>query len=95
MPKTKTTLLILLGLLALLGAAIAALASFGDAAVVASTAGIYHVLEGAGAQDNIALRDGLYEVVLRLKAPWSIVQYTGFAVLFVAAAAIVSVWRSR
>jgi hypothetical protein len=93
MRQTRTLLLVLLALLAMLGASLIVLANFGDASVVASTGGIYSALETAGAQDNISLRNELYAIVLRLKNPWSTVQLSGVIVLLLALGALTTVWR--
>lgn len=93
MPQTRTLLLVLLTLLAVLGAGFIVLAHIGDASVVASTGGVYGALETAGAQDNVSLRNDLYTVVLRLKGPWATVQLGGVIVLFVALVALVTTWR--
>jgi len=95
MRKTKTVLLVLLTLLALLGAVFIVLANIGDASVVAATGGVYGALESAGVQDNVALRDGLYATVLRLKEPWAAVNLTGFIALLLSVVAVLIVWRKR
>lgn len=94
MRRTRTLLLYLLTLLAILGAGLIVLANIGDASVVASTGGVYGALETAGAQDDISLRDDLYAVVLRLKGPWATVQLGGIIVLSLALAALTTVWRN-
>ena len=93
MRQTRTLLLALLALLAILGAGFIVLASIGDASVVASTGGVYGALETAGAQDNVSLRNDLYAVVLRLKGPWATVQLGGVIVLFLALVALATTWR--
>ncbi len=50
MRDVRFLLLVLLGLIACMGAGIIVLAGFGDAGVVASTAGVHHALEVAGQQ---------------------------------------------
>lgn len=94
MRRTRTLLLVLLVLLAILGAGLIELANIGDASVVASTGGVYGALETAGAQENVSLRNDLYEIVLRLKGPWAAVQLTGLSVLLVALVALTAVWRT-
>ncbi len=93
MRQTRTLLLALLALLAVLGAGFIVLANIGDASVVASTGGVYGALETAGAQDNVSLRNDLYAVVLRLKGPWATVQLGGIIVLFLALVALATTWR--
>ena len=93
MRQTRTLLLALLALLAILGAGFIVLANIGDASVVASTGGVYGALETAGAQDNVSLRNDLYAVVLRLKGPWATVQLGGVIVLFLALVALATTWR--
>ncbi len=93
MRQTRTLLLVLLALLAVLGAGFIVLANIGDASVVASTGGVYGALETAGAQDNVSLRNDLYAVVLRLKGPWATVQLGGIIVLFLALVALATTWR--
>ena len=93
MRQTRTLLLVLLALLAVLGAGFIVLANIGDASVVASTGGVYGALETAGAQDNASLRNDLYAVVLRLKGPWATVQLGGIIVLFLALVALATTWR--
>ena len=44
-------------------------------------------------QDNVTLRDDLYEIVLRLKGPWAAVQLTGASVLLLALVGLIAVWR--
>lgn len=95
MRKTKPVLLVLLTLLALLGAGLIVLASFGDASVVAATGGVYGALESAGAQDNVVLRNDLYATVLRLKEPWASVNLSGAIVLLLSVVALLIVWRKR
>ena len=95
MRKTKTVLLVLLTLLALLGAVFIVLANIGDASVVAATGGVYGALESAGVQDNVALRDDLYATVLRLKEPWAAVNLAGFIALLLSVVAVLIVWRKR
>lgn len=93
MGPVRTPLLILLGLLACAGMALIVLAGVGDAAVTASTGGVYGALQTAGAADNIALRNDLYAVVLRLKGPWALVNLSGVLVLVLALAGVAMVWR--
>ena len=93
MRQTRTLLLVLLALLATLGAGLIVLTNIGDASVVASTGCVYGALETAGVQDNVTLRDDLYEIVLRLKGPWAAVQLTGASVLLLALVALIAVWR--
>jgi uncharacterized membrane protein HdeD (DUF308 family) len=94
MRQTRTLLLVLLALLAILGAGLIVLANIGDASVVASSGGVYGALENAGAQDNVSLRDDLYTIVLRLKGPWVTVQLMGVIVLLLALVALTTVWRA-
>lgn len=83
----------LFGLVILLGAAIAILGSFGSASVVASTGGVYAVIEARGlAEDQGLLRD-LYDVVLRQRAPWAAAQALGLAVLGTGLVGMILVWR--
>ncbi len=95
MHQTKTLLLVLLTLLAILGAGFIALANIGDASVVATTGGVYGALESAGAQDNVSLRNDLYATVLRLKGPWASVQVGGVIVLLLSLVALVITLRKR
>jgi hypothetical protein len=94
MRQTRTLLLIVLALLAALGVGLVLLASIGDASVVASTGGVYGALEAAGAQDNLSLRNDLYDVVLRLKGPWAIVQMAGMITAALALVALATVSRT-
>lgn len=87
-------MLVLLALLAILGAGLIVLANIGDASVVASTGGVYGALESAGAQDNASLRNDLYAIVLRLMGPWVTVQLMGVIVLLLALVALTTVWRA-
>ena len=82
-------------LLALLGAGLIVLASFGDASVVAATGSVYGALGSAGAQDNVALRNDLYATVLRLREPWAAVNSSGVIALLLSVGALVIVWRKR
>lgn len=93
MRKSTTVLLVLLTLLSIMGAGLIALASIGDASVVAATGGIYGALESAGAQDNIALRNELYSTVLRLKGLWGVAHLVGIIVLVLSLAALGLLWR--
>ena len=93
MRKSTTVLLVLLTLLSIMGAGLIALASIGDASVVATTGGVYSALESAGAQDNIALRNDLYSIVLRLKGLWGVVHLVGIIVLVLSLAALGLLWR--
>jgi uncharacterized membrane protein HdeD (DUF308 family) len=95
MRKTKPVLLVLLTVLALLGAGLIVLASIGDASVVAATGGVYGALKSAGAQDNVALRNDLYATVLRLKEPWASVNLSGVIALLLSVVALVILWRKR
>lgn len=94
MRQTRTLLLVLLALLATLGVVLIVLTNVGDASVVASTGSVYGALETAGVQNNVALRNDLYEIVLRLKGPWATVQLTGVSVLLLALVALTAVWRT-
>jgi uncharacterized membrane protein HdeD (DUF308 family) len=95
MRETKPVLLVVLTLLALLGAGFIVLANIGDASVVAATGGVYSALESAGAQDNVALRNDLYATVSRLKEPWAAVNLSGVITLLLSVVALVVVWRKR
>ena len=95
MRKSKTVLLVLLTLLAILGAAFIALASIGDASVVAATGGVYSALVSADAQDNVTLRDDLYSTVLHLKGPWGGVSLGGSFVLLISLIALALLWRKH
>ena len=95
MREAKPVLLVVLTLLALLGAGFIALANIGDASVVAATGGVYGALESAGAQDNVALRDDLYATVLRLREPWAAVNMSGVITLLLSVVALVIVSRNR
>lgn len=95
MRESTTLLLILLTLLSILGAGFIALASIGDASVVAATGGIFGALESAGAQEDVSLRDDLYATVLHLKGPWAVVNLGGVIVLALSLVAIVLVVRNR
>jgi hypothetical protein len=95
MRETKPFLLVLLTLLALLGAGLIVLATIGDASVVAATGGVYGALESAGEQNNVALRNNLYATVLRLKGPWAAVNLSGVIALLLATVAFVILLRKR
>jgi len=95
MRGAKLVLLVVLTLLALLGAGFIVLANIGDASVVAATGGVYGALESAGAQDNVALRDDLYATVLRLREPWAAVNMSGVITLLLSVVALVVVSRNR
>ena len=95
MRGAKLVLLVVLTLLALLGAGFIVLANIGDASVVAATGGVYGALESAGAQDNVALRDDLYATVLRLREPWAAVNMSGVITLVLSVVALVVVSRNR
>ena len=95
MRGAKPVLLVVLTLLALLGAGFIVLAYIGDASVVAATGGVYGALESAGAQDNVALRDDLYATVLRLREPWAAVNMSGVITLLLSVVALVVVSRNR
>ena len=95
MREAKPVLLVVLTLLALLGAGFIVLANIGDASVVAATGGVYGALETAGAQDNVPLRNDLYATVLRLKEPWAAVNLSGVIALLLSLVALVIVWRRR
>ena len=94
MRSSKAYLLILIFLLAGLGAAAAALSVLGDAAMVASTGGIYAALERAGQADNVALRDELYGVVLHQKQFWTVLGIGGLVSAVIATLALVIAWSS-
>jgi hypothetical protein len=95
MREAKPVLLVVLTLLAFLGAGFIALANIGDASVVAATGGVYGALESAGAQDNVTLRNDLYATVLRLKEPWAAVNMSGIITLLLSVVALVVVSRKR
>ena len=95
MRKTKPVLLVVLTLLALVGAGFIILANIGDASVVSATGGVYSALASAGAQDNVDLRNDLYATVLRLKEPWAAVNLSGFITLLLSVIALAVVWRKR
>lgn len=95
MRETKPVLLVVLTLLALLGAGFVVLANIGDASVVAATGGVYGALESAGLQDNVALRNDLYGTVLRLRESWVAVNLSGGITLLLSVVALVVVWRKR
>ena len=80
---------------ALLGIAIAVWASLGDSSVIAGTGGIYEALKTHGQADNVALRNDLYNVMLRLQWPWAVVQWLGLGVVVVSVIGATVVWRSR
>ena len=94
MHESTKVLLVLLMLLAILGASFIVLASIGEASVVGATGGVHAALESAGAQDNVALRDDLYATVLHLKGPWNAVNLGGIILLALSFTAMVLVWRS-
>lgn len=93
MREPTLVLTVLLTLLSVLGAGLIALASIGDASVVAATGGVYGALASAGAQDNVALRNDLYSTVLSLKGLWGVVNLGGIIVLVLSLAALVLLWR--
>ena len=95
MREAKPVLLVVLTLLAFLGAGFIALSNIGDASVVAATAGVYGALESAGAQDNVTLRNDLYATVLRLKEPWAAVNLSGIITLLLSVVALVVVSRKH
>lgn len=89
MRSSKVYLLILIFLLAVMGGAGAAMAIYGDAAMIASTGGIYSALERAGQADNLGLRDELYAVVLAQKQIWTVLGIGGVVTAILALLAFV------
>jgi hypothetical protein len=94
MRSSKAYLLILISLLAAFGIAVAAASVYGDAAMVASTGGIYAALERAGQADNPTLRDELYAVALQQKHLWSVLGIGGLVSAVLALLALVIGWSS-
>lgn len=94
MRSSKGYLIMLLLLLAAIGACGAVMGLIGDASVVASTGGIYAALERAGQADNIALRNELYAVVTQQKQLWSGVGIGGLVAAVLALLATVIAWTS-
>jgi hypothetical protein len=82
-------------IVALLGIAIAGWASLGDSSVIAGTAGVQEVLRVHGQAENVALRNDLYAVLLRLQWPWAVAQWLGLGVFVVSVIGVAVVWRSR
>jgi hypothetical protein len=93
MRSSKVYLLILIFLLAVLGAAAAALGVLGDTAMIASTGGIYAALERSGQAENVVLRNELYAVVLHQKQFWNVLGIGGVSAV-IAFLALVIAWRA-
>ncbi len=89
----RRLVLLLLALLVAAGVVLVALATIGDAAVIAATGGVQAALDRAGQGGNIALRNELFGVVVRLRGTWAIVQWVGIAVVAAAALAWSAVRR--
>jgi hypothetical protein len=94
MRSSKVYLLILIFLLAVLGAAAAALGVLGDSATIASTGGIYAALERNGQAENEVLRNELYAVVLHQKQFWNVLGIGGGVSAVIALLALVIAWRA-
>ena len=82
-------------IMALLGIVIAVWAGLGDSSVIAGTGGIHEVLRSHGIAENVALRNDLYDAMLRLKWPWAVGQWLGLGVVVVSVIGIAVVWRRR
>lgn len=89
----RRVILLLFGILAFLGIAIAVWAGLGDASVIAATGSVHEALR-AGQSENVALRNDLYEVVLRLQWPWAVAQWLGLGVIVVSVVGVAVVWRN-
>ncbi len=83
----------LLGLMTCAGMGIIFVSGLGDAGVVAGTSGVYQALTVAGQQDNVSLRNDLYNVVMRLQQPWSIINVCGAVVVIASTFSFSMVWR--
>ena len=66
----RRVILLLFVIMALLGIAIVVWASLGDSSVIAETGGVHEALRAHGQAENVALRNDLYGVALRLQWPW-------------------------
>ncbi len=93
MRNVRVVLMLLLGLMACAGMGVIFVSGLGDAGVMAGTSGVYQALEVAGQQDNDSLRNDLYNVVLRLKQPWSIINVCGIVVVIASMCSFSMVWR--
>jgi hypothetical protein len=91
----RRVILLLFVIMALLGIAIAGWAGLGDSSVIAGTAGVHEALRVHGQAENVALRNDLYDVVLRLQWPWAVAQWLGLGVVVVSVIGVAVVWRSR
>jgi hypothetical protein len=91
----RPSILIIFAFVALLGIGLTVWSIFADASVTASTGAVYTILEAHGQADEALLRDDLYGVVLALRWPWLVVQWTGLAVLALACVGLIAAWRDR
>jgi hypothetical protein len=91
----RRIILLLFGIIALLGIAMAGWASLGDSSVIAGAAGLHEALRAHGQAENVALRKDLYDVVLGLQWPWAVAQWLGLGVFVVSIIGVTVVWRSR
>lgn len=91
--RMRRSLLTLFALLALAGVVIAAWASLWDARVMAAVGGVFGSLQSHGQAENIALRDDLYAIVLRLQQPLAVVQWLGMTVAVLGGVGFAKVWR--
>jgi hypothetical protein len=91
----RRIILLLFGIIALLGIAMAGWAGFGDSSVIAGAAGVHEALQVHGQAENAALRKDLFDVLLRLQWPWAIAQWLGYGVVVVSVIGVTVVWRSR
>jgi hypothetical protein len=91
----RRILLLLFFISGLFGSVIVGWASLGDSSIIAGTGAVYESLRVHGQEQNVALRNDLYNAVLRLKWPWAVVQWPGVGVVVISVIGIVVVWRER
>lgn len=87
-------IILLFVITAFLGVAIAVWSGLGDSSVIATTGGVYETLRTHGQSENAALRNDLYQVVLRLQWPWAVAQWLGIGMAVLSAIGVVVVWRN-
>lgn len=90
----RRVILLLFVIMAFLGIAIVGWASLGDSSVIAGTGGIHEALRAHGQAENVALRNDLYDILLRLQWPWAVAQWLGFGVIAVSVSGGALVWRN-
>lgn len=81
-------------LLSAIGVALLLLSGLGDASVVGSTGTIVGVLERHGLSENVGLRGDLFDILLRLRGPWSWVSNIAFAIILVSMIGVAATLRT-